>query len=350
MGKRSRSARGDEEGQAPLHPDRRADEGRVGADPPQARGQGGELAARQDRRRVCERSRPRLRRQRRQRAHHGRDRCGRTSPPGTGRVGGQSGQRQGVGEEAASHCRPFPQAGGEAPRLPHAPTGDPRRPAADRERLAARDEVRRLPRAGRGRRRPGGRVQPLRPRLDGEVRRGARRLRGAAVRLGAARRRDRRLGRRRQAELLDTAGGVEGRRAAALFRLRPARTRRRGSGRPASGRTQGQAGDAARGGAAAAALLRARPRRRRSDVRRAVRARLRGRRQQARRRQGPPRPLGVVAQGQVHPPPGVRHRRLVEVGQGPGLRLAAARRAGGGADSAMPGASVQGSTTGRWRS
>ncbi len=38
-------------------------------------------------------------------------------------------------------------------------------------------------------------------------------------------------------------------------------------------------------------------------------------------------PVGVVAQGEMHPPAGVRHRRLVEVGQGPRLRLAAARRA-----------------------
>ena len=74
-------------------------------------------------------------------------------------------------------------------------------PRAPARRLDLRDQVRRLPADGAHRERQGAAHHPRRPRLDRQDEAARRRDRGARHRLGLARRRDRRPGRRRRARL-----------------------------------------------------------------------------------------------------------------------------------------------------
>ena len=110
-----------------------------------------------------------------------------------------------------------------------------------------------------------------------------------------------------------------------LLRLRPARAGRRGSHRPRQPRAQGAPRGAAGRRAGADPLRRPYRRRGREAVRYAVQGGLRGRHLEARRRalSRPPQP--ELAQDQMHPPAGVRHRRLDAEREGPRLPLAAAR-------------------------
>ena len=99
----------------------------------------------------------------------------------------------------------------------------PRRRAAAGGRLAARDQVRRLPRALPHRGRPRAPVRAQRTGLDRALRAGGARLRGAPARRRVARRRGRGPRRRRAVELRGPASGAGGRgpRPAVLRGVRP---------------------------------------------------------------------------------------------------------------------------------
>ena len=201
----------------------------------------------------------------------------------------------------------------------------PGRRGPRRQRLAARGQVRRLSRPGRGRWRHGEGLYPYRPRLDRQVRR-HRRGSGGAVRIvGADRRRDRRI-QGRQARLLDAEGRDQRRRRHDPVCLRPAPSRRRGPDPSPHRRPQGAAGAADPVRRRPPPLCRTRAGRGRGAVRRDVRAGPGGSRLQARRRTLSRRTYKSVDQDQVPAPAGVRDRRLDAFGQEARIQVAAARR------------------------
>jgi hypothetical protein len=181
----------------------------------------------------------------------------------------------------------------------------------------------------RRRRRQGKGLYPQGARLDRQVPRDRRGGAQPPGRIRPARRRDR-LGRRiGQHRFLGAAAeDRRGRPRPHPVPVRRARDRRGGPDPPHHGRAQGAPLRADRRRPAAGHPFCGPYRRQgRAIVRRDVQGGPGRDHLQARRRALSQRPHQVLAQGQVHQPPGVRHHRLdAERGQGPRLPLAAARR------------------------
>ncbi len=188
---------------SPFHPARAADEGGMAAHTlaPARQGAPRKLAAPQDRRRLCGWFRGTGRacaHQREDRPNHERDRgrrsgdfAGGKTRQGLRRCHGKSGEGRSL---MRSRCTR--QKSGKrlvrASVLPSATAGNPGRCRSHRQRLAARDQVRRLSLPGRRRGRQSEDLHALRPRLDRSLRirrAGCRRARPAS---GADRRRNRR--------------------------------------------------------------------------------------------------------------------------------------------------------------
>ncbi len=201
-----RSARGPEEGRAEIRARRQAPEGRVRA----------RASARRSRRRSARtgcssRSATAM-------PSPATTRCKRwTTSVATGRD---------LSQIAAGDADPPARgrAKGRPPRVRRAGACDAGDDTASRQRVAARDQVRRLPRDRRHRRRPRPHLHPLGAGLDGQV--CGRRPRAASPRREerAARRRDRRPRRRGPLELRPAAAWAQGRQGCPhLLRLRSAR-------------------------------------------------------------------------------------------------------------------------------
>ena len=197
---------------------RRADEGRMAADPAQAetRRETRELAAAQIAGRQCRsrrRAGPARIDQRTDRAFDGRNRQRQAGRIPAGRKEGRCLPRADA-ESLCAQCGQIqaqtPQ-GGPAARLPQAAARDAGRRRARRQSLDARDQVRRLSHAGGGQGRYCPRVYPQRQGLDRQVRPAGRGDCRARPALLPDRRRSRRLRRQGQSRFLHPATGAQAR-------------------------------------------------------------------------------------------------------------------------------------------
>ena len=225
--------------------------------------------------------------------------------------------------------------GRPAPRLPQAAARDAGRRRARRQSLDARDQIRRLSHAGGGQGRYRLRVHPQRQGLDRQVRPAGRGDCRARPALLPDRRRSRRLRQQGQSRFLHPATGAQARARLAgqggqarPACLRPARTRWRGSDRPAQYRTQGTARSAARFRRSADPCRRTRAGRGRTPLSRDVRCGAGRHHLQDRRWQICRAPQQGLGEGQMHPAAGIRDHRVEEVErEGAPVRFAAGRAA-----------------------